>query len=910
LDYWLTPGSLYYTGYGPVAPAIDVTGTFLPDGTPNYIPGNCPSGTTGCVNIGGLGVQSVPASSASVFTSTVNCVYGVEQATPITGLLPVSNCDPTLLTSRIFVGPGSDHPDQPPLYRDRNNFGPAIGFSYRMPLGSRTILVRGGFQFTYGSAGRDRNVSTGTAGQLSQTTGGGNTVGSDQNVFTCNTPAACLGQTGLPSSSHALVLADLPNLVPLQNQLCGVNGCSTRPTIGGSGGGTAGQNGGGLAGDRIFLSQNFGVQRNLSATAYAPGYQDPRTENYTFSVSTNLTRTSSLALSYAGTLGRNRPTGINVNMPNVYHNPELLEALTVTRAGGDHPLFDQMFAGHNLTGLTAVDGLGAVGTCVTPTAPANPTAAQLAKRDALIQNAPGGGAGNCAVGTYYQSGSAHLRRAQTGGAGTFGTASENLANGNLYAVSNIIAAVNGLTVNQASTAWSGSLSGSLLRNGCNRLAAATTTNRLDLISGSATSGNTNPVRCFPEDWIIANPGLSQGGGPNAGSGSATNGGGTVYKDTWGFTNYHQFQAQYTIRLSSINFQATYLTSKTLALPRDFYRTNTFSPNFSVGTGFGTITGFADPQTEESRRRDYGLASDSLKHAIRLNGIFEMPFGVGKPLLNKAPGWVQKALGGWRLGIIYNGQSGQPFSIQAGDMMFGSTIGTATNCDAYAGVGFSAGSNCASGLVAPDIVSPLWSTPKGHLKANGPDGSLTYFGSPSAFATIRDPQCNSMVGRSAISDVPQITASVTPVVTPYDLSNSCNLRALVMKVSPGTPGAFPLSAADPTPVLVMLQNPKPGTQGSLGFQTMRQPGRFYLDANLAKRFMFSETRGIEIRVDATNVLNHPSPADMYISLGPTTTPDAAIVDTSNAARSAFSSGCVGANVSCGRQVQFSFRMINQ
>ena len=71
---------------------------------------------------------------------------------------------------------------------------------------------------------------------------------------------------------------------------------------------------------------------------------------------------------------------------------------------------------------------------------------------------------------------------------------------------------------------------------------------------------------------------------------------------------------------------------------------------------------------------------------------------------------------------------------------------------------------------------------------------------------------------------------------------------------GTAGAFPMSATDPTPVLIMLQNPLPGHQGSLGGGTMRQPGRFYLDANLSKTFMFTETRGIQIRVDATNVLN--------------------------------------------------------
>jgi hypothetical protein len=136
---------------------------------------------------------------------------------------------------------------------------------------------------------------------------------------------------------------------------------------------------------------------------------------------------------------------------------------------------------------------------------------------------------------------------------------------------------------------------------------------------------------------------------------------------------------------------------------------------------------------------------------------------------------------------------------------------------------------------------------------------------------------------------------------------------VLKVPAGTPGAFYSSEVDSgaTPVLVMLQNPMPGKQGSLGAQTLRQPGRTYLDANLAKAFMFTERRGIQIRIDATNVLNHPTPSDLYFSLGP----GGSFNDQTNAAQSALSSGCFSGNINipgnafCGRQVQFGIRMIN-
>jgi hypothetical protein len=397
------------------------------------------------------------------------------------------------------------------------------------------------------------------------------------------------------------------------------------------------------------------------------------------------------------------------------------------------------------------------------------------------------------------------------------------------------------------------------------------------------------VRCLPEDWLTINP----GGAPGSASGQVvfgTQGTGMVWKDNWGYTNYHQFQIQYTMRSSYANFQATYLTSKTLALPRDFYRTNNLFNNPGSGTSFGAITGFSDPKNEQTRARDYGESSDSLKHSMRLNGVFQLPFGPGMPLLNKAPGWVGKILGGWQMGIIYNVQSGQPFSIIAGDMMYGASTSNSSNCNAYSG---STGNTlfCGSGLVFPDVVSPLWSSPKGKTQRNGTDGSTSYFGNPSPFALIPDPQCSNMVGYHPVSDLGRtLLNGGTGVFT-------CDLRALVLKVPAGTPGAFPLSASDPTPVLIMLQNPLPGKQGTLGGSTMRQPGRFYLDANLAKRFMFAERRGIEFRVDATNVLNHPTPADMFFNIGPGGT----FSDQSTSALSAFASEA--------RRVQVGVRMIN-
>jgi hypothetical protein len=86
-------------------------------------------------------------------------------------------------------------------------------------------------------------------------------------------------------------------------------------------------------------------------------------------------------------------------------------------------------------------------------------------------------------------------------------------------------------------------------------------------------------------------------------------------------------------------------------------------------------------------------------------------------------------------------------------------------------------------------------------------------------------------------------------------------------------------------------------------------------------MFSERRGVQLRVDATNVLNHPQPADLYFSLGP----GGSFNDQSSGATRALANGCYNQYTStstaqnvtglqnglanCGRQIQVSFRMIN-
>jgi hypothetical protein len=47
--------------------------------------------------------------------------------------------------------------------------------------------------------------------------------------------------------------------------------------------------------------------------------------------------------------------------------------------------------------------------------------------------------------------------------------------------------------------------------------------------------------------------------------------------------------------------------------------------------------------------------------------------------------------------------------------------------------------------------------------------------------------------------------------------------------------------------------------TLGFKTLDRWGEFNFDANAQKTFRLTESKQLSIRVDATNILNHPQPA---------------------------------------------------
>jgi len=125
----------------------------------------------------------------------------------------------------------------------------------------------------------------------------------------------------------------------------------------------------------------------------------------------------------------------------------------------------------------------------------------------------------------------------------------------------------------------------------------------------------------------------------------------------------------------------------------------------------------------------------------------------------------------------------------------------------------------------DIVGPFDKAGKVQWK-NGA-GSGSYFMSGSV-KQVKDPQCTSIA---------------------QSLQSFCTLNAV----------------ADANTGQILLQNPLPGRRGTLGLRALEGPGRWRFDANMSKSIKLTETKSLQFRLDATDVLNHPEPATPIVDI---------------------------------------------
>jgi len=202
-----------------------------------------------------------------------------------------------------------------------------------------------------------------------------------------------------------------------------------------------------------------------------------------------------------------------------------------------------------------------------------------------------------------------------------------------------------------------------------------------------------------------------------------------------------------------------------------------------------------------RHADYALLPDTRVHDFRTNGTFTLPLGPSRLLFKNSSGTVARILENWQLGWIFNVNSGAPLNISAQNMLY------------------------ANGT--PDIVGPFDLNGKVQWADGATSG--TYF-MGGGVKQARDPQCSN-----------------AGLVVP-SLQSLCTLNAVAD--SSGR---------------ILLQNPLPGSRGTLGMRRIEGPGVWRFDANLSKSVKLTETKSLQFRLDALNALNHPEPATPIVDI---------------------------------------------
>ncbi len=145
---------------------------------------------------------------------------------------------------------------------------------------------------------------------------------------------------------------------------------------------------------------------------------------------------------------------------------------------------------------------------------------------------------------------------------------------------------------------------------------------------------TGPGAGLPINFLQANP--------------YTGGASALYLVAEGYSNYNGLQVDFRQRQwHGLQFDANYTWSHTLGLT---------TPNNWQGQTYTF--------TLRNMRLGYGPSLFDIRHSLNINGTYDLPFGKGKTFANRG-GVVDKIIGGWTLGSIFNFQTGTPFLLGGG-----------------------------------------------------------------------------------------------------------------------------------------------------------------------------------------------------------------------------------------------------
>lgn len=247
--------------------------------------------------------------------------------------------------------------------------------------------------------------------------------------------------------------------------------------------------------------------------------------------------------------------------------------------------------------------------------------------------------------------------------------------------------------------------------------------------------------------------------------------------------YHSLQVEYLQRTRDLTVQWNYTFSK------------------AIGDEDGDAQEQNDSfRTQRNRTLDRRLLNLSSHHIMRSNWIYELPLGRNKSFLSNS-GFLDKIVGGWQLGGIFNVFSGSPLQISAG----GTT--SYNNWDDNTPVNF--------GPIDPNMGTPT-------VTGNG----VVYF------------------------------TNLVQTLDPQTANLPASLRAR------STRQAIRVGGADGP---LLLANPLPGQLGPMNQRALYGPMTFRFDANVIKTVRITERVNFQFNAILENALNTPVWGDPNLNI---------------------------------------------
>jgi hypothetical protein len=275
-----------------------------------------------------------------------------------------------------------------------------------------------------------------------------------------------------------------------------------------------------------------------------------------------------------------------------------------------------------------------------------------------------------------------------------------------------------------------------------------------------------------------------------------------YFSNMGNTNYHSLQVEATLRPTH-GFSGT--------------------ANYTFSKNLGLLSTFTNPV---DRHQDYTIVNMNHPHIFRSNGNLDLPIGPGKLMFGNSSGVLARIIEGWRVGSIYTLSSGPWTSITANNGLYANGVPDIANADLAKelldSAGVKWGVKSATGAVEGD-----------------------YF-DRTKWVKVADPQC---LGVTSAQNLNGLQTGTAP---------RCTLQAIAKIVPDGTAGAISNIDGLGHSGMYVLQNPLPGKQGNLGQNVLRGLPIWRFDANISKSFKITESKSLQFRLDAFNVLNHAQP----------------------------------------------------